>query len=69
MIRREKELGAKADSADAARNAIIISNAKIEELELQLQKCIVERNEIEIKLEEAVQDSGKFIRFIRYYQV
>ncbi|CAA6664692.1 unnamed protein product [Spirodela intermedia] len=59
MIRREKELGAKADSADAARNAIIISNAKIEELELQLHKCILERNEIEIKLEEAVQDSGR----------
>ncbi|MQM12666.1 hypothetical protein Taro_045585 [Colocasia esculenta] len=58
MIRWEKELTSKADTADASRIAVSLSNAKIEELEKQLQKCIVEKNDTETKLEEAVQDSG-----------
>lgn len=48
----------KADSTDAVRNAINSAESKIGELEHQLQKCIIERNELEIKMEEAVQDSG-----------
>ncbi|KAI3949145.1 hypothetical protein MKW98_026525 [Papaver atlanticum] len=59
MSRREKELSAKAESADATRTAVSKSETKIEELQIQLQKCIIERNDIEIKLEEAEQDSGK----------
>ncbi|KAI3995588.1 hypothetical protein MKX01_023333 [Papaver californicum] len=58
MLRREKELSAKAESADAARTAVSKSETKIEELQIQLQKCITERNDIEIKLEETEQDSG-----------
>lgn len=34
-------------------------DSTIEELEQQLQQCINENNELEIKMEEAVQDSGK----------
>ncbi|OVA20693.1 hypothetical protein BVC80_881g49 [Macleaya cordata] len=59
VLRREKELSLKAESADAARSAFSNSEARIEELENQLQKCIIEKNDIEIKLEEAEQDSGR----------
>ncbi|KAM7523180.1 hypothetical protein LguiA_013082 [Lonicera macranthoides] len=59
VLRREKEVSMKADSTDAVRNAINSAESKIGELEHQLQKCIIERNELEIKMEEAVQDSGR----------
>lgn len=51
----------KTESADAARNTIDNADSRIEELKLQLQKCIIERNDLEIKMEEAIQDSGKLI--------
>lgn len=57
-MRREKELNVKAESVDAVRNAMNIADSKIKELEHQLQKCVTEKNELEIKMEEAVQDSG-----------
>ncbi|KAK9273851.1 hypothetical protein L1049_018663 [Liquidambar formosana] len=59
VMRREKELNVKAESADAARNSIDNVECRFEELELQLQKCIIEKNDLEIKMEEAVQDSGR----------
>ncbi|GFZ18235.1 histone mono-ubiquitination 2 [Actinidia rufa] len=59
IARREKEMNMKAESLDAARNAIDNAESKIEELKLQLQKCVIEKNELEIKMEEAVQDSGR----------
>lgn len=59
VVRREKELNVKAESADASRNVIDNAESRIEELELQLQNCIVEKNDLEIKMEEAVQDSGR----------
>ncbi|KAF8010452.1 hypothetical protein BT93_J1170 [Corymbia citriodora subsp. variegata] len=58
VIRREKELNAKLESAEAARNAID-TESRLGDLELQLQKCISEKNDLEIKMEEAVQDSGR----------
>lgn len=59
IIRREKELNVKAESVDAARDKLDKSESKIEELEHQLQKCVIEKNEVEIKMEEALQDSGR----------
>ncbi|CAI9774463.1 unnamed protein product [Fraxinus pennsylvanica] len=59
IIRREKELNIKAESVDAARDKLDKSESKIEELEHQLQKCVIEKNEVEIKMEEALQDSGR----------
>ncbi|OMO92502.1 hypothetical protein COLO4_17533 [Corchorus olitorius] len=59
LVMREKELNLKAESADAARNTIDNADSRIEELELQLQKCIIEKNDLEIKMEEAMQDAGK----------
>ncbi|KAL2557128.1 E3 ubiquitin-protein ligase [Forsythia ovata] len=59
IIRREKELNVKAESVDAARDKLDKSESKIEELEHQLQKCVIEKNEMEIKMEEAIQDSGR----------
>ncbi|OWM86582.1 hypothetical protein CDL15_Pgr015617 [Punica granatum] len=59
IIRREKELYAKLESADVARNAIDNVETRIADLELQLQKSIAEKNDLEIKMEESLQDSGK----------
>ncbi|XP_078444209.1 histone mono-ubiquitination 2 isoform X2 [Wolffia australiana] len=59
ILRREKELSIKADSADAIRSGVVANHLKVEQLELQLNKCVLERNEIEIKLEDALQDSGR----------
>lgn len=59
VIKREKELHSKIESADVARHVVDNTDSRIEELELQLQKCIVEKNDAEIIMEEAVQDTGK----------
>ncbi|KAL6515749.1 hypothetical protein OROHE_018439 [Orobanche hederae] len=57
IAQREKELTAKMESAEALRMVVENSRAKIEELENQLQKSLLQKNELEIKLEEALQDS------------
>ncbi|KAJ7960321.1 E3 ubiquitin protein ligase [Quillaja saponaria] len=59
VMRWEKELNAKLESADTAKNTVENADSRIEELELQLQKCIIEKNNLEIKMEEAIQDSGR----------
>ncbi|KAJ6945066.1 E3 ubiquitin-protein ligase BRE1-like 2 isoform X1 [Populus alba x Populus x berolinensis] len=64
VMRREKEVKAKVESADAARNTMDTAVPRIEELELKLRKCIIEKNDLEIKMEEAVQDSGDFNIYI-----
>ncbi|CAL0315796.1 unnamed protein product [Lupinus luteus] len=55
----EKELNLKLESADTARHTRDNSDYKTEELELQLQKCIIEKNDLEMKMEEAIQDTGR----------
>ncbi|KAL1307880.1 hypothetical protein HN51_049776 [Arachis hypogaea] len=55
----EKELNSKLESVDTARHAIDCSDSRIEELEVQLQKCTIEKNDLEIKMEEAIQDTGR----------
>ncbi|KAK7320550.1 hypothetical protein VNO77_30120 [Canavalia gladiata] len=55
----EKELNLKLESADTARHILDNSDHRIDELELQLQKCIIEKNDLEIKMEEAIQDTGR----------
>ncbi|KAG0489180.1 hypothetical protein HPP92_007991 [Vanilla planifolia] len=59
VMRKEKELLMKADSLDSIKASITSYETRIEDLELQIQKHIVERNKLEIKLEETLQDSGK----------
>ncbi|KAJ4839600.1 hypothetical protein Tsubulata_040519 [Turnera subulata] len=59
IMRREREVNVKSELVDAARNTFDTTVTRIQELELQLQKCIVERNDLEIKMEEASQDSGR----------
>ncbi|KAL6580736.1 hypothetical protein OROMI_006659 [Orobanche minor] len=58
IARGEKELTGKMESAGALRTVVENSRAKIEELENQLQKSLLQKNVLEIKLEEALQDSG-----------
>ncbi|KAL2317031.1 hypothetical protein Fmac_030907 [Flemingia macrophylla] len=55
----ENELNLKLKSADATRHLLDNSDHRIDELEIQLQKCIIEKNDLEIKLEEAKQDTGR----------
>ncbi|KAK7300426.1 hypothetical protein RJT34_11270 [Clitoria ternatea] len=55
----EKELNLKLESADTARRIVDNSDHRIDELERQLQKCITEKNDLEIKMEEAMQDTGR----------
>ena len=45
-MRREKEVKAKVESADAARNTMDTAVPRIEELELKLRKCIIEKNDL-----------------------
>ncbi|XP_039019064.1 E3 ubiquitin-protein ligase BRE1-like 2 isoform X1 [Hibiscus syriacus] len=59
VMRREKELNMKVESADSVRNTIDNAGSRIEELNLQLQNCIIERNDLEIKMEGAIQDAGR----------
>lgn len=65
LIRREKELESKTESAENAKVAINKAEARVEELELMLRNSVIEKNELEAKMEEAVQDSGKFSLFDR----
>lgn len=57
-MRREKDLVYKGESMDSARSAIGCSESKVEELQNQLQSIVTQKNEMEIKMEEALQDSG-----------
>ncbi|KAA0040056.1 E3 ubiquitin-protein ligase BRE1-like 2 [Cucumis melo var. makuwa] len=59
VLRREKDLNAKLESVDVARSSIDNNCSRIEELEHQLQKILVEKNDLEIEMEEAVQDSAR----------
>lgn len=59
VLRREKEINVRAELADAARNTVDDSESRIEQLEVQLQKSIIEKNDLGLKMEEAIQDSGR----------
>ncbi|KAF3777023.1 E3 ubiquitin-protein ligase BRE1-like 2 [Nymphaea thermarum] len=56
---KEKELNAKAETADASREALSNAESRIQELEIQLQRCMTDKNDLELKLEEAGEDSGR----------
>jgi len=57
------ELNSKLESAVNARHIHDNSDSWTNELMLQLQKCIIEKNNIEIRMEEANQDTGLYITF------
>ncbi|KAK3030124.1 hypothetical protein RJ639_038873 [Escallonia herrerae] len=59
VVRREKELCVKVESMDTVKDAIDNADSKIRELEHQLQASVLEKNVLEIKMEEALQDSGR----------
>ena len=48
----------KLESAVNARHIHDNFDSRIDELKLQLQKCIIEKNDLEITMEEAKQDTG-----------
>ncbi|XP_009801022.1 E3 ubiquitin-protein ligase BRE1-like 2 [Nicotiana tabacum] len=59
IVRKEKELVMKAEAMDSARKAVDNSESRIEELEHRMHRCIIGKNELEIKMEEAIQDAGR----------
>lgn len=56
-------MNVRVESADAARNIIDDSESRIEQLELQLQKCMIEKNDLDLKMEEIIQDSGELVYY------
>lgn len=58
LLQREKDLNAKAELFDNLKASISKYESRIEELEHQIKDFVIERNELEIKLEETLQDSG-----------
>lgn len=66
-MRREKELTGKAEAVDVAKNGICNAESKIAELEQQLRKCVTENNELEIKMEETLEDSGLLVYLFVIY--
>lgn len=66
VLRREKEINVRAESADAARNTVDDSESRIERLEVQLQKSIIEKNDLGLKMEEAIQDSGEEVNYASF---
>ncbi|KAG2648902.1 E3 ubiquitin-protein ligase BRE1-like 2 isoform X1 [Panicum virgatum] len=59
VMQKEKEICAKAESFDSIKQTITTYEKKIEELENQIQIFISEKNDLETKVEETLQDSGK----------
>lgn len=60
MLQKEEELRLKVESADALQKVLSENESRIEDLELQLKRCISEKNDNELKMEEAEQDMGKY---------
>lgn len=59
VLRKEKEIIVKMESIDALRNPTDDVGSTIENLEQQLLQRINENNELEVRMEEAVQDSER----------
>ncbi|KAL6593689.1 hypothetical protein ACP70R_048590 [Stipagrostis hirtigluma subsp. patula] len=59
LVQKEKEICAKEESFDNIKQTITTYETKIEELEHQIQVFMAEKNDLEIKVEETLQDSGK----------
>jgi E3 ubiquitin-protein ligase BRE1 len=60
-LQREKEICAKGESVDNIKQSSTTCEAKIEELENQILKFMAEKNDLEIKVEESLQDSGNWV--------
>ncbi|CAL5023660.1 unnamed protein product [Urochloa decumbens] len=59
LMQKEKEICAKAESFDIIKQTITAYETKIVELENQIQIFMSEKNDLETKVEETLQDSGK----------
>ncbi|CAO2171340.1 unnamed protein product [Urochloa humidicola] len=59
LMQKDKEICAKAESFGIIKQTITTYETKIEELENQIQIFMSEKNDLETKVEETLQDSGK----------
>ena len=57
-VLREKEMAFRADMADAARQVCRMAEARSQDLEAKLQQCMVDRDELQWRLEEAHSAAG-----------
>lgn len=58
VSRREKEVILKAEAGEAARRASAIADARTADLESKLQQCMTDRDNLQLRLDEANQASG-----------
>lgn len=58
-MQKENEICERAESIDKIRLSITTYETKIEDLEHQVQILMAEKNDLEIKVEETLQDSGR----------
>ena len=61
-VLREKEMAFRADMAEAARQLCRMAEARSQELDTKLQQCMVERDELQRKVEEAHSAAGVYSR-------
>lgn len=59
LVRKEKELELLVEGTNSSKKAVESAESRVKELEAELQNCTLEKNDLEIKLEEAIQDSGR----------
>ncbi|KAL9270086.1 E3 ubiquitin-protein ligase BRE1-like 2-like protein [Drosera capensis] len=59
LVRREKELELLVEGTNSSKKAVESAELRVKELEAELQNFTLEKNDLEIKLEEAIQDSGR----------
>lgn len=58
LLRREKDGALKAEAGDAARKASAIVETRAADLELRLQQCMSDCDNLQLKVEDATQASG-----------
>ncbi|KAL3691986.1 hypothetical protein R1sor_005637 [Riccia sorocarpa] len=59
VIKRERELILKMETFEAARKSYLLANSRIAELETQLQQCMAEKDNLQLRLDESAQVKGK----------
>jgi len=58
LLRREKDVTLKAEAGDAARKASTISDSRAADLELRLQQCMSDCDNLQLRVQDATQASG-----------
>lgn len=58
LLRREKEVTLKAEAGDAARRISTISDSRAADMDLRLQQCMSDCDNLQLRVEDATQATG-----------